>query len=1154
MKSTLHFILIFLLWWIWWPAEGKVHLSDLAELDHYFAEEVNIQGIVIDEDGEPLIGVNIQVQGSDKGTASDFDGRFELADVAEDAILVFSYVGYQTQEVSVDGRSQITVTLISDSQLLDEVVIVGYGTQRKGNLTGSVATISTKDNLEARPIADVGRAIQGAAAGLSVTIPSGEIGSDPSIKIRGAIGSFQSGSTPLILVDNVEAPSIQYVNCDDVESITVLKDAAASSIYGAKAAFGVILITTKTVTLADKVNINYSNNFSFQNPYKRFEMGGVNAMKYTVDALDRIGAVQTGASYMVSRENYERALEWQEKYGGSIGRNDPTAYGRAWYVDPGSPTHKYGVRTYDPNEYMIREWAPTQTHNAAVSGNVGRTRFNASFGALDQSGMMDVKGSDKFKRYNAMLKINTEITNRIRIRGGAIFSQRNKIYPYITSSTTADAWLYIYRWSALYPMGENEHGQALRSPFNEMISANNAEMRRNYVNLNGGGTIDITNNWSVDIDYSFSNEDYNWLRNRTRYTAADTWGAPVRRVDENGNKIHVDNAGNEVAESASGAMPAYDLNYHTYTATGSNPDHIYARSQNEFKHTINAYTTYNLDLLNDHNFKLMAGLNRVTDDGSYNWTMRPELLDINNPQFDLATGIYDGSGGVYWGAQLGYFGRLNYNFKDRYLLEGNIRYDGSSNFPTDLKWRWFPSMSAGWVISEEPFMEGSRGLFDQFKVRASWGTIGNQKVSSNLYVSDMNAYHSTWIIGSVKSNAVGVGSLIVPDVTWEDIETINFGVDFRFFNSQLGVTADVYQRNTNNMFAPLEGTTFTLGGGAPLGNFGNLETKGFELAMDYNHRFDNGLGINVTANLADAVVRVYGYTSLRTIGSNYDGRVYGEIWGYETDRLYQYDDFELDANGNPQLIDLTEEMTNWYTSGGGQAYKLKGDNPVYQPRMQNSANFFFGPGDVKFKDLNGDGEIDNGDGTIDNPGDMKVIGNSTPRYEYGFRIGADFKGFDLGVFFQGVAKRDLWGAGFLAIPGFHASDGAMPEAIVSNYWRPDHTDAFYPAAFNNAGAANVNNMQVQSRYLLDMSYMRIKNLTLGYTLPQVLMNRVNGNYLRVYVSLENFFTWDNLRGLPIDPEEVPGVSIFNSSNYNSGRTGVGIPTFKSASFGVQLNF
>lgn len=222
--------------------------------------------------------------------------------------------------------------------------------------------------------------------------------------------------------------------------------------------------------------------------------------------------------------------------------------------------------------------------------------------------------------------------------------------------------------------------------------------------------------------------------------------------------------------------------------------------------------------------------------------------------------------------------------------------------------------------------------------------------------------------------------------------------------------------------------------------------------------------------------------------------------------------------------------------------------------MQNSANFFFGPGDVKFKDLNGDGEIDNGDGTIDNPGDMKVIGNSTPRYEYGFRIGADFKGFDLGVFFQGVGKRELWGAGFLAIPGFHVADGAMPEAIVSDYWTPDNTGAFYPAAFNNAGSANVNNMQVQSKYLLDMSYMRIKNLTFGYSLPQGLMDRVKGNYLRVYVSLENFFTWDNLRGLPIDPEEVPGYSIFNSSNYNSGRTGVGIPTFKSASFGVQLNF
>ena len=439
-------------------------------------------------------------------------------------------------------------------------------------------------------------------------------------------------------------------------------------------------------------------------------------------------------------------------------------------------------------------------------------------------------------------------------------------------------------------------------------------------------------------------------------------------------------------------------------------------------------------------------------------------------------------------------------------------------------------------------------------MRGSYGVIGNQSVPSDLYISNMSAGQINWFINNNPVNGVGTPSLNVSDVTWEDLETVDFGVDARFLQNRLGVSFDWYKKTTKNMFAPVEGTTWTIGAGAPLGNYGNLTTKGFEVAVDFNHRFKNGLGLNLRANLDDAQSVFSDYTSSRLMGSNYDGKVYGEIWGYETDRLFQYSDFELDANGKPKLVTLTPEMTKYYTSGSGKAYQLKDPNGVYQPRFQNSSNFYFGPGDVKFVDLNGDGEIDNGDGTIDNPGDMRVIGNITPRYNYGFRIGLDFKGFDFSTFFQGVGKRSLWGAGFLAQAGFHVSDGAMPEAIVSNYWTPESQDAFYPAAFNNAGSDNVNNMQVQTRYLLNMAYLRAKNITLGYTLPKSLLSRAGINTLRVYTSLENFFTWDKLRGLPIDPEEVPGASIFNATGYNAGRAGVGTPTFKSASIGLQLNF
>ncbi|GGH08660.1 hypothetical protein GCM10011418_06230 [Sphingobacterium alkalisoli] len=773
---------------------------------------------------------------------------------------------------------------------------------------------------------------------------------------------------------------------------------------------------------------------------------------------------------------------------------------------------------------------------------------------IDQSGMLKPGNSDKFQRYNAAVRVSSELNKYVTLRGGAMFSQRKKTYPYVTSSTTADPWLYLYRWSSLYPLGNNEDGNPIRSPWSENEAANDAIMRRNYINLNAGATVNIMSNWKVDMDYNFTNEDYNWRRNGTRFTAANSWAAAQQRFDENGDPVYVNSNGDVVGAGDEGAILAYDLSNDPYTAAGGVPDHIYLRSENEYKSTLNAFTTYNLNLNSDHDFKFIAGINLVAGRGLFHESQKTNLLDIDNPQFNLATGTQTSGGGEYWDSQLGYFGRVNYAYKNKYLFEGNLRYDGSSTFPTVLKWRWFPSLSAGWVASEESFMEWSKPVLSNLKFRGSWGYIGNQAVASDLYIPNMEVGESTWIANGGKLFGVQSPALRVMDVTWEDLETLDLGVDARFFSNKLGFTFDWYKKTTNNLFVPIEGTTYTLGGPAPLGNYGTLTTKGFEIAVDFNHRFENGLGINLRANLDDATSVFSDYTSSRLTNSNYDGKTFGEIWGYETDRLYQYDDFVLDGDGQPQLVDLTADMTRYNTSGGGKAYLLNGSDAVYQPRFQNSANFYFGPGDVKFMDLNGDGEIDNGDGTVDNPGDMKIIGNSTPRYSYGFRLGADFKGFDFSAFFQGVGQRSIWGAGFLAIPGFHVSDGAMPASFVDDYWTPDNQDAFYPAAFNNGGTANVNNMQIQSKYLLDMSYLRLKNVTLGYTVSKQVLDRIKINNLRLYVALENFFTWDKLNGLPIDPEEVSGESIFNATNYNSGRTGVGTPTFKSASFGIQLNF
>jgi hypothetical protein len=453
-------------------------------------------------------------------------------------------------------------------------------------------------------------------------------------------------------------------------------------------------------------------------------------------------------------------------------------------------------------------------------------------------------------------------------------------------------------------------------------------------------------------------------------------------------------------------------------------------------------------------------------------------------------------------------------------------------------------------------MEWMSPVVNFLKIRASWGSIGDQTVRNSLYLPVMNITQSFWIGGNnARSYIISTPPPIDGHIQWQDIIHKNIGIDAGLFNNKINLAVDLYRRNTNNMLVPQEGMPFTLGVNAPTGNYGSLQTRGWDISLGFNHRFENGLGINISGTLSDAKTYLMEYGTGTLVNGNYNGKLMGEIWGFRTDRLYQMSDFELGPDGKPQLITLTAAESALYA--GQKAYKLKpgadGKKPVYQTFLQTS-DFYFGPGDVKFKDVNGDGEINRGSASLADHGDLEVIGNSNPRYEYGFRLGADYKGFDFSVFFQGVGSRQIWGNGSLAIPGFNPNDGAMPEAIAGNFWTPDNTGAFYPAAMDNGNSNTTNNMQIQDRYLLNMAYVRLKNLTVGYTLPQHLVKQVQMSSARVYVGLENFITWDHLKGLPLDPETISGYSMWDTSNYNSGRTGLGTPAFKSVSFGLQINF
>ena len=1109
-----------------------------------------VNGLVVDVNGEPVIGASVVEKGTTNGGITDINGKFTL-NVKPGSTLQISFVGYQTQEVK--ATKTVKVVLKEDSELLSEVVVVGYGTQKKANLTGAVATVDVNKTLDSRPIADIGRGLQGSVPGVNITIPTGEIGSDPLIKIRGQIGSISGNNTPLILLDNVEIPSIQMVNPNDVQSISVLKDAASSSIYGSKAAFGVILITTKSGAQTDKFEVSYSNNFSWQDPAKSIEIGGIEALQYTLDAqINRGEPMPAGASWRISPESLEKAIEWQKQYGGKVKWNEPVVYGRDWYYDG---KDKYGYRLYDAAKAMVRNWAPTMSHNLSVNGKSGKTSYNIGLGYLDQSGMSKTAKKDDFKRYNASVSVTSELNKYLTVRASSIYSDRNKRYPGI-GNTSADPWLYMYRWSPLFPMGVTEHGNPLKEPSYEMAASNTDNLQNKYYNVNLGFTLNITKNWDVKFDYTYDRQTSETNSSVTQYEAGATWYAPTAWI-ENGSQVFVNEQGERVD---TGGMPAYRFPVEKYyNSSGPGASQVGYQNKSVDNNTFNIYTTYNLQLgaEKEHAFKFMVGMNRVTSKWSSHKGWKTNLIDLTNPQFPLASGDQFIEGDRNWEAQLGFFGRLNYSFEDRYFLEANIRRDGSSKFPKNLQWRWFPSFSAGWVFTNESFMKPVENILSFGKFRASWGSIGDQTVSNTLYKAILADGQSSWLDGSGnKMPLYGTPSLVDSDISWQEIETLDFGVDLRFFKNKFGVTFDWYRRDTKNMIIEGESLPVTLGATAPKGNYGSLRTKGWELSADFTHRFSNGLGINVMASISDATTYITkGADYLtpwedRKLGTTYStGRRYGDIYGFVTDRLFQKEDFVYGADGQ------IEKITVIYNGTAHTTNKQSSPYPVYQVHYEDNNKLIFAPGDVKFVDLDGDGYITPGTGTNGNPGDQTVIGNSTPRYEYSFRLGADYKGIDFSIFFQGIGKRQIWGSGQLAIPGYNAKEGALPKTFTTDYWTEERTDAFYPRAWNLGGSNTGFSMQKQSRYLLDMSYLRIKNITLGYTFPENLLSKVYISKARLYMSLENFFTFDKLNGLPIDPEAISGYSMFRSdSNYNLGRTGMGTPVFKTLSCGVQLTF
>ncbi|MBO4621684.1 MAG: TonB-dependent receptor [Paludibacteraceae bacterium] len=1076
---------------------SRMFLSLLLWALPVLAAAQQVSGVVQDPNGEPMIGVSVVIYGTTQGTITDINGHFTLNAKPTDQ-LVFSYVGYKTQTVKVLNRPIVSVTMQEDNELLDELVVVGYDTQKKANLTGAVSTVNVEDQLEGRPITNVGNGLQGATAGLTVTNSSGRLGDSPTFRIRGQVASLinESGSQPLILVDGVELSDISMLNADDIADISVLKDAASSSIYGTRGAFGVIMITTKTgIKTQGNFQISYSNNFSWATPtvlpeVAKSYVGAEMALEARQRRSPGTTVFKNACGLVWDANSIDRMKEWDRMFGGQD-LGDEMVLGRDFEIISGDT---YFYRSWNAAEMYMKDFAFSQQHNLSVSGQQGKTNYYIGLGYMGQGGVIKVN-PDQYNRYSINANIESEVNKWFKVRSKMLYTRTDLETPFNFGSASYDALYYLYRWPSIMPYGTYE-GHPFHNSITETAAASMNSDIKDYMRASVGGTITFFQDLTLDIDYSFNLDNNDITQRGGKVGGWEFWNTPLALTDN----------------WAGASRDKIDFYY-------------YKRQY----HAGNAVLKYKHTWKDAHKFQAFLGMNIEYKDINYVNAEKRELLDQTKPEINLAVGdnfIY-GSHSAW--SILGFFGRVNYSYKDRYLIELNGRYDGSSRFPTNKHWGFFPSGSIGWVASEENWWEPLQPWWSFAKLRASYGSIGNQNVGNNLFRAIITSSNSGWVIGETDMRTFSLPRAISDGFTWETIKTMDFGADFRFFNNDLGASFDIYRRINDGMIVSGAEVPSTYGASSPYQNAAQLTTNGWEVTLDYHHTFRNGLKITASASVSDALATVTKHPRKETSvidGSNYEGKVIGEIWGFTTDRLFQENDFDADGNLMPGIASQA-----YFEGTNGYGYK-------------------YGPGDVKYVDLNGDGQITWGNKTVEDHGDWTRIGNTTPRYEYNFRVGFDWYGVDFSLFCQGVGKRDYWATGTMMIPGWNFSEGTY-YAHQTNYWTPDHTDAWYPrlTEMNQPGqySAASFNFLCQTRYLLDLSYLRLKNITVGYSLPKKALKAMRFQKFRIYGSFENVAEATHLGNMPLDPET-------ETSTGDGGAMGYGriYPFTRQLSFGLQI--
>jgi len=1058
----------------------------------------SVSGIVRNEQGDPVAGATVVatnlITGLSAGTQTDTAGvfRFPKLPASGKYSFAFSSVGFQNQSltgysVKPDGSVSILVRLKEQTNALNEVVVVGYGTQKQANLTGAVTQVS-REVLDNRSLPNITQGLQGAIPNLNLVMADGKPFTSPIYNVRGSTSIGQGGSA-LVLIDGVQGdPSL--LNPDDVASVTVLKDASSAAVYGARAAYGVVLITTKSPKKGG-FTITYSSDYSLKKPTavpQTVNNGYQYALMFDsawVSWNDNTSIPQNVNKTQVFSQAYLTALQ-QHDQNPSLPKVD---------IDPTTGQYVY-YSNMDWYGALYKKNLGAIDQNLSISGGSGKTNYYVSGRYYNQDGLFRYN-SDNYRMYNLMAKGSMQVLPWLQIYNNTQFTARKYHNP-INVGEGGGVWRN---------MADNSHPSTpMFNPDGSLTSAGAYSVGDFWYGKNGIDFYDqIIKNTTGFVANIYKNQIQ--LRGDLTFQSTQSTQTQIR--------VPVP------YELSPGVINYLGTAYNDLTNTYNPTNYLAA----------NIYGQYEKTFASDHYLKVLVGYNFEQSTLNGYSVLRNGLIYSNATNLNLALGQNTSTTGNYdrWDI-LGGFGRINYAFRDKYLLELDGRYDGSSKFPSNQRYAFFPSVSAGWRVSKESFWHVPDAIVSDLKIRGSYGSLGNGNIASYAYQEQFKIQQATRVLGGVLPQTTSAPGVLPDGLTWETAKTADIGLDLTLLKSRLTVTADYYQRTTDNMFTVGRTLPDVFGATVPKGNYANMWTKGGEISVAWHDAIKVGgsaLHYHIGAWVSNYSAKITKYNNATGVLTDYyPGMKLGEMWGYVNDGYWTADNVSQAA--------------------------------TFQNFIKVSNSNIYKPGDIRFKDLSGDKVINNGANTVSNHGDMKIIGDSLPHYTYGINLGGDYHGFFLNAFFQGVAKMDWWPGGEAdAFWGqYNRPYDFLMKSQVGKIWSESNPNAYWPRYRGYVAQSTNRELYVtQTKYIQNVAYLRLKNIQVGYSLPSSLINKAHVSAARIYVSGENLWTASPLYRVTkdFDVENIGKSDNVTTGTTNNGNTN-NYPILKSVTLGLSVTF